>query len=482
MYKLLSAPLSSRKLIEYLLLFLLLAFVLSAAAYGGYWYGKKQQSTPPQTVSPKAKETTSQKATAETAGWKTYTGEAYTFKYPGDFTLTDSGDAVGLTFLGPTQKAQTELYDGVALSFSRSRSLSGKDLQSLATTLLDQELATGVSELVKGLEEVTVNGIKGYKYTLSGLGTFESIFLESDLKGGIFVQITNFVNADPTNQGFQKTVGKILSTFRFLDQEGSNAIQLEGLTLGDTISSPLIIKGTVRAGWMFEGVFPIRLLDNQRKEITRVLAEQVIPGDWTSGKERIAFKTTLTFSTKATSGYLVFRPDSGKELPEDEESFEIPVNFSQSTNEAAGWKTYKNDVTTFKKYQISYPPSWSVSKTQDESMDRLVISKGAYKINIFQPLGGIGGSQCFFPGDAGHSDEGPFVDFGSYTEFDILGRTFRRAKVLSGSTNAFAFCEKSSYGFGIPTSWGSISYETPATADTSVLAEMDSIVKTLKPL
>lgn len=38
---LLSAPLSSRKIVEYLLLFLLLASVLSLAAYGGYWYGTR---------------------------------------------------------------------------------------------------------------------------------------------------------------------------------------------------------------------------------------------------------------------------------------------------------------------------------------------------------------------------------------------------------------------------------------------------------
>jgi|GEM_PF-5808952 len=69
---LLSAPLSSRKIVEYLLLFLLLASVIGVAAYGGYWYGKGQQDP---------KEPTPQQADYETAEWKTYRSVAYSFEF-----------------------------------------------------------------------------------------------------------------------------------------------------------------------------------------------------------------------------------------------------------------------------------------------------------------------------------------------------------------------------------------------------------------
>lgn len=92
------------------------------------------------------------------------------------------------------------------------------------------------------------------------------------------------------------------------------------------ISSPLRVKGTAPAGWMFEGVFPIKLLDENRKIIAQSQAKEVVPGSWNTGSD-VEFNATLTFSTQAISGFLVLEKDNPSGLPEKAASFEIPVTF-----------------------------------------------------------------------------------------------------------------------------------------------------------
>ncbi|MDP2874083.1 MAG: hypothetical protein Q8N84_02215 [bacterium] len=392
MRKLLSAPLSSRKLVEYLLLFLLLASILSAAAYGGYWYGK-QQATPPQTAAPKTKEPTPPKVAKEAAGWKSYTNEKYkfSFEYPVDYfpVSSESETNVSLTMnFSPTKDIQEA--DKWLTVFVDS--LSG---YTPGMTLEDWVNLPGNNEPTNKKVPVSVGEEKAYKVIVDsfpdnwGREASYSYSLHT-LKGSyLYVLRLGFTSKEMFVKE-EKLFDQILSTFRFLDQkaaEGSNAIQLEGLASGDSISSPLIIKGTVLAGWVFEGVFPIKLLDNQRKEITRALAGQVIPGDWSSGKERVAFKATLTFSTTATSGYLVFEADNPSGLSENAESFEVPVKFSQVADEAAGWKVCSSSELNI---SLKYPPSWTCKFTAANSTsgDTLTLKRSdGKKVDFFKVYG-----------------------------------------------------------------------------------------------
>ena len=70
-------------------------------------------------------------------------------------------------------------------------------------------------EILQPKKTITVNGISGYTYTVEGLGTFKNIYLQSPNKA-CTVEITD-ATIDPTNQGYQKTVDKILTTFKFVD-------------------------------------------------------------------------------------------------------------------------------------------------------------------------------------------------------------------------------------------------------------------------
>lgn len=92
------------------------------------------------------------------------------------------------------------------------------------------------------------------------------------------------------------------------------------------VSSPLMVKGTVPPGWMFEGVFPIKLLDANRNVITQSQAKEVTPGSWSSGND-VEFSTILNFTTNAKTGFIVLEKDNLSGLPENADSFEIPINF-----------------------------------------------------------------------------------------------------------------------------------------------------------
>ena len=144
--------------------------------------------------------------------WLIYSGSntCYSFKYPSNLSI-DLENGPELTLSGPTQKQNTEIYDGIYIHFSSPLNLGGKTLSQYIDSSIEE--AKIVGQLLKPKQGITVNGIAGFKYTFQGLGTFEHFVLQSkDQK--CTVDITNGT-VDPTNQGYQKTVNQILSTFEF---------------------------------------------------------------------------------------------------------------------------------------------------------------------------------------------------------------------------------------------------------------------------
>ncbi|MBI2103651.1 hypothetical protein HYT59_01460 [Candidatus Woesebacteria bacterium] len=109
-------------------------------------------------------------------------------------------------------------------------------------------------------------------------------------------------------------------------QELDNTPIIYSPTSNSKVTSPLTIKGRVPAGWMFEGVAQVKLLDTNRNVIAQAPAEEVTPGAWTD-EEPDKFKSTLTFTTTAKSGHLVIEADNPSGLPENDKSYQIPVKF-----------------------------------------------------------------------------------------------------------------------------------------------------------
>lgn len=92
------------------------------------------------------------------------------------------------------------------------------------------------------------------------------------------------------------------------------------------VVSPLKVTGKVPAGWMNEGVFPIKLMDSKNKILAQGVAKEKIAGSWQSGNS-VEFTTTLIFKTATGSGTLVLQNDNPSGLPEKDKIFEVPINF-----------------------------------------------------------------------------------------------------------------------------------------------------------
>jgi hypothetical protein len=108
---------------------------------------------------------------------------------------------------------------------------------------------------------------------------------------------------------------------------GEINVKVDGLKAGDTVSTPLIVTGSART-WYFEGSFPIKLLDENGKELAAVLAEA--QDDWMT-TDWVAFKATLNFiSPKDQNGTLILMKDNPSGLPENDEKFEIPVKIQKT--------------------------------------------------------------------------------------------------------------------------------------------------------
>ncbi len=95
------------------------------------------------------------------------------------------------------------------------------------------------------------------------------------------------------------------------------------------IKSPLTIIGKARGSWFFEASFPVYLYDSNGKEIVSSIAQaQSDP----LTEDFVPFKTTLIFTVPETNeGTLVFKNDNPSGLIENEKKIEIPVKFSQAT-------------------------------------------------------------------------------------------------------------------------------------------------------
>lgn len=108
--------------------------------------------------------------------------------------------------------------------------------------------------------------------------------------------------------------------------EEVSAVKVTTPIASSVVSSPLAVTGTVPPGWMFEGQLTVRLLDDQNQVLVEAPGTESIPGSWQTGKS-VVFTSSLSFTTTATSGTLVIAKPNPSGLPENDESFSVPVKF-----------------------------------------------------------------------------------------------------------------------------------------------------------
>lgn len=169
-----------------------------------------------------------------------------------------------------------------------------------------------------------------------------------------------------------------------------SSVVITSPTSGSTVTSPLRIEGTVPAGWMFEGVLPIKLLDENRKMIAQGRGQEIIPGSWQSGKP-VAFEGKIIFTTTAKSGFLVIEKDNPSDLPENSGSFEIPVVFQNKKITKEQAEEIVSNLAEIKQLRAKYPKYLVEAEGQDgkvwtvhvfQFVDNHTATYGWYEVDI----------------------------------------------------------------------------------------------------
>ena len=92
--------------------------------------------------------------------------------------------------------------------------------------------------------------------------------------------------------------------------------------------APLVISGKARGPWYFEASFPITIVDWDGRIIGEGHAEAT--SDWMT-TEFVPFKATVPFvlppDTAYKRGAIILKKDNPSGLPQNEDSFEIPIVF-----------------------------------------------------------------------------------------------------------------------------------------------------------
>ena len=114
----------------------------------------------------------------------------------------------------------------------------------------------------------------------------------------------------------------------------SDLIVVSDLEENSIITSPLVVSGNARGNWFFEANFPIELLNGEGAVIATAVATTSAENWMTT--EFIPFSATLEFVNPYQEGdpeywkkgILVLKKDNPSDLPEHDNSLEIPIYFA----------------------------------------------------------------------------------------------------------------------------------------------------------
>ena len=207
-----------------------LAFLIILAALGYYFYFQKTEKIEETMINEypvqsdaqaslgmaKSLEASSEGIEALRTSGKSYLNPQglFSFLYPKDYIQDLQGEKIVRIYKkGPTQKGQTEMYDGVILTLEPIT--IDKDLNSWVEDYIHNQTQDGTSQLVEEKSELSINNYPGYTFKLRGLGESEYYVLQKDTASKNALVITMMV-ADPTKQGFQEEVNNIISTIQLL--------------------------------------------------------------------------------------------------------------------------------------------------------------------------------------------------------------------------------------------------------------------------
>lgn len=121
-----------------------------------------------------------------------------------------------------------------------------------------------------------------------------------------------------------QTANRFNNQDKEIDLEKENIIH--NIRPNQIIISPLTISGKARGFWFFEASFPIKLLDENYKEIVTVIA--IAKSDWMTS-DFVEFDAIINFKKpNSKKGFILFQKDNPSGLPENEEKIYIPIMFN----------------------------------------------------------------------------------------------------------------------------------------------------------
>jgi hypothetical protein len=269
-------------------------------------------------------------ATADpTASWKTYSDPKYnySFKYPVRYEIekpTQEALPEGEVGFNAGSKGDRFWIDAVSFDGTLDQFVSKYTAYDSVpkVVMTNSNVNTPLGELINQSN----NAVRLYKYINHydqniNPGAEDIITYTGFIVSNNFGYILRSANvADNFTE-----VNQILSTFKFTDSATSGP-EVTSPVSNSKVVNPLTVIGTVPAGWMFEGVFPIKLVDANRKLIVQGQAKETVAGSWQSGNP-VDFTATLTFNNTSGSGFLILQNDNPSGDPVNSKTFEVPVSF-----------------------------------------------------------------------------------------------------------------------------------------------------------
>lgn len=107
------------------------------------------------------------------------------------------------------------------------------------------------------------------------------------------------------------------------EAQGKDVV-IDSPAMNALVKSPLHVSGKAKGTWFSEGQLPILLTDSNNNVI--VASSGVADGEWMT-TDYVDFTADVTFSTTATSGFLVIKKDNPSGLPENDAEIKVPVTF-----------------------------------------------------------------------------------------------------------------------------------------------------------
>jgi len=146
----------------------------------------------------------------ESKEWKDYTSEdmGLSLQYPYDMSYDEEAGQVSFQLWGPTQKPDTEFYDGISINFYK-KPLNGSTLEDIVAA--EKEEGMLVAESISEPESVTLGGVNGYKFDVVSMGEYTNYYLPLDDSNCLLMSV---MVSDPAEQGFYPIADKILGSLR----------------------------------------------------------------------------------------------------------------------------------------------------------------------------------------------------------------------------------------------------------------------------